>query len=55
MSATYTLHARLRVRRAPGIPHALCFRGEWIMRNSGAPRREVGKVRLRTTPLLFEN
>jgi hypothetical protein len=25
------------------------------MHNSGAPRREVGKVRLRTTPLLFEN
>jgi hypothetical protein len=25
------------------------------MLNSGAPRREVGKVRLRTTPLLLEN
>src|SRR3981189_1957231 len=24
------------------------FRGEWIMHNSGAPRREVEKVRLRT-------
>ena len=36
--AIYTLHARLRVRRAPGIPHALCL-GEGFMHNSGASRR----------------
>jgi adenine-specific DNA-methyltransferase len=28
--ATYTLHTRLRVQRAPGIPHALCFPGRRI-------------------------
>src|ERR1700704_305805 len=38
----------------PAFPTPL-FRGEWIKHNSGAPRREVGKVRLPTTPLLFEN
>jgi hypothetical protein len=32
-------HARLRVRRAPGIPHALCFLGERLMHSSGALRR----------------
>jgi hypothetical protein len=32
-------HARLRVRRAPGIPHALW--GGWFMHNSGASRREI--------------
>jgi hypothetical protein len=31
------LHARLRVHRAPGIPHALYFRGEGLLHNSGAP------------------
>jgi hypothetical protein len=29
------------VQRAPGIPHALCFRGEGFMHNSGASRRET--------------
>src|SRR5258706_16310367 len=38
--ATNTLHTRLRVQRAPGIPHAL-QRGERFMHNSGAARREV--------------
>jgi hypothetical protein len=33
-------HARLRARRAPGIPCALCFRGRWLVQNSGASRRE---------------
>jgi hypothetical protein len=39
--AFYTLHARLRVRRAPGIPHALCFLGAWFCHSSGASRREI--------------
>jgi hypothetical protein len=33
-----TLHARLRVQRAPGIPHALL--GEGILHNSGVSCRE---------------
>jgi hypothetical protein len=37
-------HARLRVRRAPGIPHAFCFEGEWFMHNSGTSRREIAKL-----------
>src|SRR6202035_3235066 len=32
----FILHARLRVRRAPGIPHALCFGGGGLLHNSGA-------------------
>src|SRR6202022_923570 len=38
--APYTLHTRLRVRRAPGIPHALCFPGRRIHARLGriAPR-----------------
>jgi hypothetical protein len=34
-------HARLRVQLAPGVPHALCFRGEGFMLNSDASRREI--------------
>jgi hypothetical protein len=34
----FILHARLRVRLAPGIPHALL--GEGCTHNSGASRRE---------------
>jgi len=30
------------VQRAPGIPCALCFLGEWILQNSGASRAECG-------------
>src|ERR1700687_2821096 len=41
--AFYTLHARLRVQRASGIPHAL-FPREWIVQNSGASRRENADV-----------
>jgi hypothetical protein len=37
----FILHARLRVRRAPGIPHALW--GGWFMHNSGASRREIAE------------
>jgi len=35
-----TLHTGLRVQRAPGIPHALCFSGREIKANLGriAPR-----------------
>jgi hypothetical protein len=29
-------HTRLRVHRAPGIPHALCFRGGDLLQTSGA-------------------
>jgi hypothetical protein len=51
------LHIAREAAGAAGTRHSPrpLFRGEWIMHNSGAPRREVGKVRLRTTPLLFEN
>jgi hypothetical protein len=35
----FILHARLRVRRAPGIPHALW--GGWFSHDSGASRRET--------------
>jgi hypothetical protein len=36
-------HARLRARRASGIPCALCFRGRWLVQNSGASRREIAE------------
>jgi hypothetical protein len=36
-------HARLRVQRAPGIPHALTFQGERFMHNSGASRRGIAE------------
>jgi hypothetical protein len=37
---------RLRVHRAPGIPHALNFQGELIVHHSGASRRESAGSRL---------
>jgi hypothetical protein len=42
-----THHARLRAHRAPGIPCALCFRGEWFTHNSGASRREIADAHLK--------
>jgi hypothetical protein len=39
-------HARLRVRRAPGIPHALVFLGERFKHGSGASRREIADSHL---------
>ena len=42
--AFYIMHARLRVHRAPGIPHALYFRAEDFMHNSGESRRENAEV-----------
>jgi hypothetical protein len=45
----FILHARLRVRSAPGIPHALIFfRGVKFLHNSGGSRREAAEVRLRS-------
>src|ERR1700731_2404441 len=37
-------HTRLRVHRAPGIPHALCFQGGCFWQASDASRRENAKV-----------
>jgi hypothetical protein len=37
-------HTRLRVHRAPGISHALCFQGGELLQTSGASRRENAKV-----------
>src|SRR3984957_6422369 len=34
----------LRVHRAPGIPHALCFQGGDLLQTSGASRRENAEV-----------
>jgi hypothetical protein len=34
----YKARTRLRVQRAPGIPHALHFQGERFINNSGALR-----------------
>jgi hypothetical protein len=39
-------HTRLRVHRAPGIPHALCFQGGDQLQTSDASRREIAKVYL---------
>jgi hypothetical protein len=41
----HTLHTRLRVQRAPGIPHALCFPGRTVHAQLGrlAPR-ECGRA-----------
>jgi hypothetical protein len=36
----FFLHARLRARRAPGIPCALCFSGGHELQASDASRRE---------------
>jgi hypothetical protein len=45
------MHTRLRVQRAPGIPHALVW-GERFKHNSGASRREIVKsyLELEQTP-----
>jgi hypothetical protein len=40
----FYLHARLRARRAPGIPCALCLEGKEIWQTSGASRREIAKL-----------
>src|ERR1700755_2464268 len=40
-------HTRLRVHRAPGIPHALCFQGGCFWQTSGASRREIAEMCLR--------
>jgi hypothetical protein len=41
-------HTRLRVHRAPGIPHALCFQGGDFLQTSGAPRREIANAYLQS-------
>src|SRR6266481_510717 len=42
----FILHARLWVRRAPGFPCALCFRGQTILANLGCyPRRGIAEAR----------
>jgi hypothetical protein len=43
--ATNTLHTRLRVQRAPGIPHALKGAKDF-MHDSGASRRGIAEPRL---------
>src|ERR1700732_2880685 len=43
--ATYTLHTRLRVQRAPGIPHALCW-AKNSRSTSGASRRGIAEAYL---------
>jgi hypothetical protein len=35
------------VHRAPGIPHALTFRGKAFKHNSGASRREIADAHLK--------
>jgi hypothetical protein len=37
---TTQTHTRLRVQRASGVPHALCFQGESFSKASGDQRRE---------------
>src|SRR6202041_1431493 len=44
-------HTRLRVHRAPGIPHALCFQGGRFHQTSDASRRENAKVCLHSPSL----
>ena len=44
--ATNTLHTRLWVQRAPGIPHALISRGERFLHDSDASRREIADLYL---------
>jgi hypothetical protein len=39
-----TLHARLRVQRAPGIPHALFFEGERIFPKLGRSSRRENTI-----------
>jgi hypothetical protein len=43
--AFFILHARLRVRRAPGIPCALCFSRDTLISNSGESCRENADAR----------
>jgi hypothetical protein len=43
---TSILHARLRVRRAPGIPHALYF--------EGSVHARLGRIALRDRERVFE-
>jgi hypothetical protein len=43
--AHYTSRTRLRVQRAPGIPHALYFQGGSFRQNSDATRREKAETR----------
>ena len=45
-SRVFLLHARLRVQRAPGIPHALHFRAKNSGNNSDASRRGMADVYL---------
>ena len=44
-------HTRLRVHRAPGIPHALCFQGGSYWQTSDALRRENADVCLHSPSL----
>src|SRR5580692_9757241 len=44
-------HTRLRVHRAPGIPHALCFQGGDLLQTSDALRREIAKLFLHSPSL----
>ena len=46
----YTLHTRLRVQRAPGIPHALYARGQDVSSKLARRRGEIAKLRPRTAP-----
>jgi hypothetical protein len=43
-------HMRPRVRRAPGFPCALCFRGGDFCQNSDAARREIAELHLLILP-----
>src|ERR1700757_3129655 len=45
-------HTRLRVHRAPGIPHALCFQGGRYWQTSDALRREIARVCLDFTTVI---
>src|ERR1700761_5170465 len=45
-------HTRLRVHRASGIPHALCFRGGCFWQTSGVSGREIAKLCFLMTQLL---
>jgi hypothetical protein len=45
LRAFYSLHARLRAHRAPGIPCALCFqKAERCWQNSRETRGEIAKL-----------
>src|SRR5712664_828242 len=49
----FILHAGLWVRRAPGIPHALCYLGAPFMHSSGASRRGNADLNLKLAYLRF--